>query len=44
MKNPNDEEDDEYVDPEVRDYVEQLPGYQEHMKEIRGDDLTFGDS
>lgn len=45
MKNPDEIEDndDVQVPDEVRDYVEQLPGYQEHLRELRGDALNFGD-
>ena len=28
---------------EVLDEIEKLPGFQEYLKEIRGDELTFGD-
>jgi hypothetical protein len=45
MRNPDEDidENENVVPEEVRDYVEQLPGYQEHLREIRGDALNFGD-
>jgi hypothetical protein len=44
-KNPDDDFDNERADAEeeVREFVEQLPGYQEHIREQRGDSLNFGD-
>jgi hypothetical protein len=43
-KDPNEEEDKAIeVDEEVREIVEQLPGYQEFRNEQRGDSLTYGD-
>jgi len=44
-KTPNEEEENvaREVDAEVREFAEELPGYQEHMREIRGDSLTYGD-
>ena len=46
MRNPDelDElEETPTVPDDVRDYIEQLPGYQEHLRELRGDALNFGD-
>ncbi len=44
-KNRNDEiEDDEQsIDEDAREAIESLEGFQEYLKEIRGDNLTFGD-
>ena len=37
------EDEDETVDPDVRQVAESLEGYQDYLKEIRGDNLTYGD-
>ena len=43
-KTPDEDIDNENeVQEEVREFAEQLPGYQEHMRELRGDSLNFGD-
>jgi len=35
--------DDTTVDPSIKDVAEQLEGYQEYMREAKGDSLTYGD-
>lgn len=42
-KNRNDEEDDQIVDTAAQEVAESLDGYQDYMREIRGNNLTFGD-
>ena len=36
-------EDIEAIPDDVREQAEQLPGYKEYQRELRGDSLTFGD-
>lgn len=37
------EEEDNTIDPDAREAVESLDGYQEYLKEIRGDAINYGD-
>lgn len=42
-KNRNDEEDEQAVDTTAREVVEQMDGYRDYLREIKGDSLNFGD-
>ena len=46
-KTPDENENEDIVgnetNNEVREFAEQLPGYQEYQREQRGDELNFGD-
>lgn len=45
MKDPKNrgEEDEQTVDTTAREVVEQLDGYKDYLREVRGDSLNFGD-
>ena len=37
------EDDEDSVDMDAREAIESLEGYQEYLRENKGDNLTFGD-
>ena len=45
MKNPKDcdDEEEQTVDTTAREVAEQLDGYKDYMREVKGDALNFGD-